>query len=199
MEVNGLPVSHPDSCKVVALQAEPVSTTLDGFLATIERRAFRMAQLAVRNDDDALDIVQDSMIKLSINYSQRSPDEWKPLFYKILENKILDFHRKETVRKKWFFWKTDKEEDETAIVEPTDESTDPLLHLRQAELSEELLVAIESLPIKQQQCFLLRCWEGLSVKETAQAMNINEGSIKTHYYRAMQKLQSVIREHDDGH
>lgn len=170
---------------------------LELFLSDIEKRAFRIAQLAVRNEADALDIVQDAMIKLSCRYGSNPEAEWKPLFYKILENRILDHHRKENTRRKWFFWKTTDDDEEVAVnAEAADEGQDPLQQLQRVELSDGLLREVEQLPVKQQQCFLLRCWEGMSVKETALAMQITEGSVKTHYFRAIQKLQTVIGEYD---
>lgn len=173
---------------------------LELFLIDIEKRAFRIAQLAVRNDADALDIVQDAMIKLSCNYADRAAIEWKPLFYKILENRILDWHRREKTRHKWFWWKSsnDEADDSNDITEMADAGLDPMQQLQQAQLGSDLLNVIEQLPVKQQQCFLLRCWEGMSVKETALAMDVNEGSVKTHYFRAVQKLQTVIGDHESG-
>jgi RNA polymerase sigma-70 factor, ECF subfamily len=178
-------------------EAHDQARELNGFLAGIEKRAFRIARLAVGNNEDALDIVQDAMLSLSQHYADCNCEEWKPLFYKILENRILDFHRREILRKKWFWWKSDP--DEPPVPEGAmqgEESNHPLEALQQAQLSEKLLAAIGNLPVKQQQCFLLRSWEGLSVKETATAMGVGEGSIKTHYFRALQKLQTVVASHE---
>lgn len=162
-----------------------------------------MAQLAVHNEADALDIVQDAMMKLASNYAQRPANEWKPLFFRILENCIYDFHRKETRRKSWFslvkpsFLKPANDEAEE-VLNPGDEMPDddeaPEMVIEAEQLNDDLVAVIEALPLQQQQCFLLRSWEGMSVKETADAMNITEGSVKTHYSRAMQKLQQVLNE-----
>ena len=165
---------------------------LDAFLKGTEKRAFRIAQLATHNEADALDIVQETMIKLVTHYSERSAKEWRPLFFKILENRILDWHRKQTVMKKLFFWRKDKsdENEQSSLSEEIeDHQFDPLSQLLSEQLGEHLLACIEALPMKQQQCFLLRSWEGLSIKETAEVMRINENSVKTHYSRAMQKLK----------
>jgi len=70
----------------------------------------------------------------------------------------------------------------------------PEQYLQQSQMGEQALQAVEALPVKQQQCFLLRCWEGFSVQETAQMMNIGEGSVKTHYHRALQKIQPVLND-----
>ena len=157
-----------------------------------------MAVMAVHNEADALDIVQDAMMKLAMNYAERNPDEWKPLFYRILENCITDWHRKETRRKRWFSWSKPAQDDEDQEQEPEEEIADlddsPEHVIAEQQLTDDILGVIEALPVQQQQCFLLRSWEGLSVKETAEAMNISEGSVKTHLARAMQKLEQVIHE-----
>lgn len=171
---------------------------LDTFLASVERRAFKMAQLAVHNEADALDIVQDAMMKLASNYAQRPANEWKPLFFRILENCIYDFHRKETRRKSWFSFLKPANDENEEVLNPGDDMPDeddaPEMVIEAEQLNDNLIDVIEALPLQQQQCFLLRSWEGMSVKETADAMNITEGSVKTHYSRAMQKLQQVLNE-----
>lgn len=157
-----------------------------------------MAQLAVHNEADALDIVQDAMMKLASNYAQRPANEWKPLFFRILENCIYDFHRKETRRKSWFSFLKPANDEAEEVLNPGDDMPDddeaPEMVIEAEQLNDDLVAVIEALPLQQQQCFLLRSWEGMSVKETADAMNITEGSVKTHYSRAMQKLQQVLNE-----
>lgn len=164
------------------------------FLKEIEQRAFRIAVLSTKREADALDIVQDAMIKLVNKYGDKSATELKPLFLRILENRILDWHRKEKLKKTIFFWRNNESEEEGSIEDfcerVIDESTDPVSLLDSEKLGERLLNVIEQLPLKQQQCFILRSWEGLSVKETAKVMNINENSVKSHYFRVMEKLRS---------
>lgn len=173
--------------------------TLDHFLKSIEARALNMARLATRNDDDALDLVQDAMIKLASSYGQRQPEEWRPLFLKILENGILDWHRKEKLKRALFFWRheetddTDQGVDEFELVADPD-GHDPLHQMEAEQTQQQLLACIADLPIRQQQCFLLRCWEGLSVQDTARIMGLNEGSVKTHYSRALDKLHAIRQE-----
>ena len=165
---------------------------MEVFLKDIEKRAFRMAQLATFCEADALDIVQETMIKLVSKYHDREPSEWRPLFFKILENRILDWHRKQQVMKKIFFWRKyhpDSHEENVLINEVGDRQYDPESQVQSEQLCKHLLACIESLPVKQQQCFLLRSWEGLSIKETAEVMNINANSVKTHYGRAIEKLK----------
>src|SRR6478736_578928 len=84
--------------------AESTAQALNSFLADVERRAFRMAQMALRHDEDALDAVQDAMLRLVRRYSQRPAAEWRPLFYRILENCVRDVQRRRSVRGRVFTW-----------------------------------------------------------------------------------------------
>src|ERR1700678_2272698 len=99
---------------------------LEKFLAEIERRAFRMAQVALRDPDDALDVVQDAMLKLTRSYASRPSAEWRPLFYRILENGIRDLQRHRTVRKRVMTWLPGPKED------PENEAQDPLENVADA-------------------------------------------------------------------
>ena len=180
---------------------------IDQFLASVEKKAFRMARLATVNDQDALDIVQDSMIKLVINYGSKAQDEWRLLFYRILQNQIRDWHRRDRLRKHWV-WNLGSENndhhnsvyqnsDQDSEIQGlglaiADEKADPAELFTRGRTQKSLLKGIEDLPRKQQQCFLLRAWEGLSVAETAQTMKISEGSVKTHFSRAISKLNALL-------
>jgi RNA polymerase sigma-70 factor (ECF subfamily) len=174
---------------------------LDQFLSTVERKAFRIARIAVGNPDDALDIVQDAMMGLAQKYAARPSEEWKPLFYRILQSRILDFHRKQNTRNRWTalldrFRSHDDEDGEDAIntlPDPVDEN--PMLKASGQDAIQELEQALQTLPARQQQAFLLRAWEGLSVEETANAMGCSAGSVKTHYSRATQTLKSLLEDH----
>ena len=172
---------------------------LEKFLAEIERRAFRMAQMALRDPDDALDVVQDAMIKLTRNYASKPSAEWRPLFYRILENGIRDLQRRRSVRKRFMTWLPGAKED------PEGEAQDPLDNvadagptipdsLMQAEAIEKLEVSLRALPARQRQAFSLRNFEGMDVAETAQAMGCSEGSVKTHYSRAVHALREQLGE-----
>lgn len=167
---------------------------MERFLKDIEKRAFRMAQLATRSEADALDIVQEAMLKLVMKYSDRDANEWQPLFLKILENRILDWHRKEKLKSRLFFWRkpeNDMGEVAPERVEAEDHQNDPVGQLLSEQMGRRFLDCVEALPIKQQQCFLLRCWEGLTVSETAEVMGINDNSVKSHYFRANEKLKQL--------
>lgn len=178
---------------------------IDAFLAGAERRAWLHARLAVRNDDVALDIVQDAMIRLVEHYADRPAAEWPLLFHRILQNAILDHFRRQKVRDTW-----------TVLVsslipggreEASEDADDALLeriagsdgHARSAEDEvagrEELAQiadVIAGLPPRQREAFLLRYWEGYDLAETARAMGCSEGSVKTHCSRACHALAEAL-------
>ena len=172
---------------------------LDKFLGEIERRAFRMAQVALRDPDDAMDAVQDAMLKLARNYAARPSAEWRPLFYRILENGIRDLQRRRSVRKRFMVWLPGPKED------PDNEAQDPLENvadggtpvperLMQDEALQKLESSLRELPPRQREAFMLRNFEGLDVAETASAMGCSEGSVKTHYSRAVHALREQLGE-----
>lgn len=154
-----------------------------------------MAHIATGNPDEALDIVQDAMLTLVQRYAQRDEAEWGPLFTRIVQNRIRDWYRREKVRSRWRLW-IGKDEDEQQVIEnlPDDGRNDPVRELANANLSVELERGLRSLPLRQQQVFLLRVWEGLDVKETAKTLGISDGSVKTHYSRAVHRLREILGE-----
>lgn len=168
---------------------------METFLKSIERQAFRVALFACNNQDDALDLVQDAMCKFVDKYSQKPQLEWKALFYKILQNKIRDFYRREAIRSRWRIWLGKDNEEDTE--EPVEQLADPLAMNpeKETDLKEtfsRLQSELMKLSLKQQQVFLMRAWEGLSVKETATAMSCSEGTVKTHYFRATEQLRKKL-------
>ena len=172
---------------------------LNKFLADIERRAFRMAQIALRDPDDALDVVQDAMLKLARNYAAKPSAEWRPLFYRILENGIRDLQRRRTVRKKFMVWLPGAKEDpEGDAQDPLDNVADgvadaPELLMRDQAMR-QIEVSLRALPPRQREAFMLRNFEGLNVAETASAMGCSEGSVKTHYSRAVHAMRAQLGE-----
>ena len=168
---------------------------IEHFLQRVEKKAFRIALMAVKNEQDALDLVQNTMMKLVEKYAEREEAELKPLFYTILQNQIKNWYRRQTQVSRWFFWQKsqyDEEgEEEASLPEGIDEQS-PEVTLDRQGLSARLIEQLELLPVKQQQCFLLRSWEGLSVKETAAIMQCSEGTVKTHMSRASQKLNGIL-------
>ena len=181
----------------IVMTVTAVSLNLDAFLAASERRAYRMALFATKRSADALDIVQDAMLQLVQNYRQRTPQEWPLLFQRILQNRILDWHRQQTRQKRWF-WQTgavsmESEDEADPIAQIVDaRENNPAELLQRANDIETVLKVVEQLPLRQQQAFLLRTWEGLDVAETAAAMQCSEGSVKTHFFRALQTLRAAL-------
>jgi RNA polymerase sigma-70 factor (ECF subfamily) len=171
--------------------------SLERFLAGVERRAFRIARMAVRDDDDAMDIVQDAMIRLARNYAARPTEEWKPLFYRILSNGIRDFIRRRRVRRRVMAWLPRQAGDEEGL-DPVEQAPDPAGGPRELLEGAEALAALETglaaLPDRQREAFMLRALEGLDVAGTAVAMGCSEGSVKTHYFRAVHALKERLGE-----
>jgi len=173
------------------------SRALEQFLASVEKRAFKIAQLGLRNDDDALDAVQDAMMKLVQSYASRNSEEWRPLFYRILANRVHDMQRRRTVRGRIMAWlpsRVEEDEEFDPIAEAPSPDVTPARRLELDEAIGTLEVAIQELPPRQQQAFLLRNFEGLDVAATASAMGCSEGSVKTHYFRALESLRARLGE-----
>lgn len=172
---------------------------LDAFLREVEARAFRIAQIAVRDRDEALDIVQDTMLKLASRYSERPSDEWAPLFFRILANRIRDWHRRRAVRNRVvsFFGAQDGEgrHPDPVATAPGPCSDNPLEVLIGQEAVDELETALRKLPERQLQAFMLRNFENLDVNATARVMGCSDGSVKTHYSRALARLRQLLGEH----
>jgi RNA polymerase sigma-70 factor (ECF subfamily) len=176
---------------------EPVPA-LDRFLAGVERRAFVTARIATGNADDAHDIVQDAMLTLVRSYANRGEQEWGPLFHTILQSRIADWHRRSKVRNRlrvWFGRRDEDDEDDPLQNIADGRSPDPPAQLKGKEAMAALESALGRLPRRQQQAFMLRVWEGLDVAQTARAMNCSEGSVKTHYSRAVHALREQLEDH----
>ena len=172
--------------------------TLDRFLAGVERPAFKMAKFASRNSDEALDLVQEAMFEFVRRYSDRPQEKWKALFYRVLQSRITDWYRRTFVRKRVLAWlgRGDGEEDREDPLEGLADSASPTPYdqvSRQEEMT-ALEKAIRALPLRQQQAFLLRAWEGMDVAQAAFAMGCSEGSVKTHYSRAVHTLRGFLED-----
>ena len=165
---------------------------------SVEKRAFRIAEIATSNREDALDILQDAMYKLVQKYAARDPQEWRPLFQTILQSKINDWYRRNAVRNRFRVWFNFGAEDEQAdpIQGLEDEkAVNPERQTQSDNSIDELEVAIRKLSRRQQQAFILRIWEGMDVSQTANVMKCSEGSVKTHYSRAVHSLREQLGEH----
>ena len=172
---------------------------MNRFLAEVEKKAFTMAQIAVKDIDTALDIVQDAMLTLAVKYVSKPQAQWRPLFYRILRNRITDFHRRHTLTRRIFamFNKGKDEDDDFDYVEsnPGRYSEEPHREFELAGARDELVDALTALPERQREAFMLRTWEGLSVADTASAMQCSQGSVKTHYSRAVHNMRKKLEDH----
>jgi len=175
--------------------AEAAVPTLDfeGFLAAVERRAFRVAELALGHREDALDAVQEAMIRL-LRYRGRPPGEWAPLFWGILRRQIADRHRRNAVRRRVLAWFGREAEGPDPLELLPDPHEDPARRLQQAGAWSALGAAVRALPRRQRECYLLRELQGLDVAATAAAMGCSEGSVKTHLSRALQALRTQLED-----
>jgi RNA polymerase sigma-70 factor (ECF subfamily) len=206
---NSVPTSLFDTLPAAALrwEAQPApanerntldqALTLDRFLTSVEKRAFRIARVAVRQDDDALDIVQDAMLQLARRYAQRPSEEWRPLFYRILHNRIRDCQRRRKVRAAvmaWLPWRANESPEVDPIDAVPDTAPPPIQQVMTGEALQILEQALAALPPRQQQAFMLRNFEELDVAETAAAMGCSAGSVKTHYSRAVHALRERLGE-----
>jgi RNA polymerase sigma-70 factor (ECF subfamily) len=176
---------------------------LSDFLAGVERRAFKQSVFAVQEEQAALDIVQDSMMKLAENYSTRPAPELPLLFQRILQNTIRDHFRRSKVRSTWTTLLSNLgmggEDDDADPLETfeVDETSNipasPADRLEQSQVMAAIEAAVQGLPDRQREAFMLRYWEELDVSETAKVMGCSEGSVKTHCSRATHALAKVLR------
>src|SRR6185437_10758259 len=177
--------------------ARPVAATIEAFLASVERRAWRVAEIALRDSDEALDAVQDTMLRLVRHYSAKPAEEWSPLFWGILRRRITDLQRRRTVRNRILVWTgraTNDDDEELPAWEAPDLGPDPSRALASRQAHAAMSKAIRALPRRQQQAFMLRVLEGLDVADTAKAMGCSAGSVKTHLSRAMDALRTQLED-----
>lgn len=168
-----------------------IRQAMDTFFREAEQKAYLMAITLTHDRQDALELVQESMLKLVQKYSHRESNEWGPLFYRILQNAIKDWFRKQKFRQVLLGlmpWQADSAGDK---FEASAEN--------QVLLDDELarvMDALRQLPLRQQQTFLMRAWQEFSTRETAFALSISENSVKTHYARATHHLRQLLGESD---
>ena len=187
---------------------EPIiHQTMDAFLASVERRAYKHALYAVRNEENALDIVQDAMLNLVQSYSDKPPAEWPMLFTRILQNAVHNHFRRNKVRD---YWTPNFSQFDTSVGDEESNSIDVIESImnktvgntafstEDVVMREHILNKIEelikNLPARLREAFMLRYWEDLSVTETAQVMGCSEGSVKTHCSRATHALAIALNE-----
>ena len=172
---------------------------LSDFLKSVEKRAFKRSVYHVRNEEAALDIVQDSMMKLAEHYGDKPVAELPMLFQRILSNCTLDWFRRQKTRNALFSNMSDfevaGEDGDFDILEAlhSGESSESAEDsTRRAQILREIEIEIQALPARQREAFLMRYWEEMDVAETAAAMGCSEGSVKTHCSRAVQALSRAL-------
>ena len=176
---------------------------MSAFLASVERRAFKQAVYAVRDDDAALDIAQDAMLRLTERYGDRPAAELPLLFQRILQNAIRDWFRRQKVRNLWVTLfsalspgKEDDDQDPLETLQAAGESNaeeSGADQLERTQILEIIEQEIRQLPPRQREAFLLRYWEEHDVAETARVMGCSEGSVKTHCSRATHALAIALK------
>jgi RNA polymerase sigma-70 factor, ECF subfamily len=177
---------------------------ISAFLADVERRAFKQAMFAVRDEHSALDVVQDAMLKLTEKYSGKPAAELPMLFQRILQNTIHDHFRRQKVRSTWTtllsaLGKGDEKDEDFDPLETlpaksdSNANADPAQLLEQGQVMAVIEQALTRLPARQREAFLLRYWEELDVSETAAAMKCSQGSVKTHCSRAVHALAAMLK------
>lgn len=193
------PPQSPVPTKATALATQK---ELSDFLAEVERRAYKQTLFSVRDDHLALDIVQDAMLKLTEKYSARPAAELPLLFQRILQNTTRDFFRRQKVRSLWttplsslFGPEADPDADPLETLEVPDESKfsePPAEQMERSQVLGFIEKALEKLPARQREAFLLRYWEELDVAAVAKIMGCSEGSVKTHCSRATHALSVIL-------
>lgn len=176
---------------------------LNDFLKTVDKRAFKRTVYLVRDEDAALDIVQDAMIRLAEKYFDRPAEELPLLFQRILSNATMDWFRRQKTRNAVFSNLSDFEgsdpSDDFDLLESLETPDGAMGALSAAdEVSRGQILAlideeVSALPARQREAFLLRYWEELDVAETAAVMGCSEGSVKTHCSRAVHALAKTLK------
>ena len=182
------------------------SQELSDFLRDVERRAFKQTVYAVRDDHAALDIVQDAMLKLAEKYADKPAVEYPMLFQRILQNTMRDYWRRQKVRNLWttllssFGAGQDGEEDHDPLdtIDVEDEGTNPAIQLERSQTMKIIEKALEKLPARQREAFVLRYWEDMDVAETSEMMGCSQGSVKTHCSRAVHTLATLLEKQGLG-
>lgn len=185
-ETEPLPTAATASDAPAALPA-----TLEAFLTGIDARAFRFAELGLRHREDALDAVQDAMMKMLV-YRDRPAEEWTPLFWSILRNRIVDIQRRGLFRLRWLLPGSSDRDGEP--IDWADDAPDPSRSHDSREAWARISGALAALPARQREAFTLRVLEELDVADTARVMGCSEGSVKTHLSRARSALQKQLED-----
>ncbi len=201
-------MSEPETAEVAVVtgtdgpgSSSPVTVehaSIETFLADIGPRAFRFAELGLRQREDALDAVQDAMMRM-LGYRERPSMEWTPLFWSILRRRVVDVQRRRTFRLRWLTFDHARSVDAHCDLQDTsvdwaDEAPDPARTHDGREAYARMATALAGLPRRQREAFSLRVLEELSVADTALAMTCSEGSVKTHLSRARESLKRQLED-----
>ncbi len=153
--------------------------------------------LNLKNQADAMDVIQNAMLAFVNHYKHKPQDQWKPLFYRILQNKIKDHFRKQSSWLRLFFNKNNDEAADDCLTKQASEQPSPLEQLQHHHQGKQMIELIQQLPSQQRQVVIYRLWQQFTVSETAAILNIGEGSVKTHLHRATQKLKAALGAADE--
>ena len=171
--------------------ADTVPASLEAFLASVGPRAFRFAEAGLRQRDDALDAVQDALLRM-LDYADKPAAEWAPLFWSILRRRVIDLQRRRRFRLP--FWR-DNQDADGGEIDWADPAPDPAQAHEQRQQYQQLVQALRDLPARQREAFTLRVLQDLDGATTARAMGCSEGAVKTHLARARQALQNQLEMH----
>ena len=172
---------------------QAAAATLEEFLSGVSARAFRFAEFGLRQREDALDAVQDAMMRM-LGYRERPAAEWTPLFWSILRRRIVDLQRRSAFRLRWLQPAPSHADGDDASIDWADGGPDPSRHQDNREAYARMATALSALPRRQREAFSLRVLEDLDVAQTAQAMGCSEGSVKTHLSRARDTLKRQLED-----
>lgn len=167
-------------------EAPPAS--LEAFLAGVGPRAFRFAEAGLRHREDALDAVQDALLRM-LDYADKPAGEWAPLFWSILRRRVIDLQRRRRFRLP--FWR-DNVDAAGETVDWADPAPGPAQAHQQRQQYTQLVQALRTLPARQREAFTLRVLQDLDGATTARAMGCSEGAVKTHLARARHALQMLL-------
>lgn len=167
--------------------ANETEATLDAFLRAVQRRALTAARLSVPHED-ALDCVQSAMFSFVRKYHGKPQEQWRPLFFQVLYNTLRDWHRRRAVRNAFAGLSAPEEQ-------PDANSPQPDRWLAGGEAGARLVEELRRMPLRQQQAFILRHWEGLDTEAAARAMGVSAGTVKTHLSRAVERLRAALETH----
>lgn len=172
---------------------------LDQFFREAERKAYKMALISLKNVDEALDAVQDAMCNFVRSYSNKPQADWPKLFYCVLDSRLTDWHRRHSVRKR-FFGLFPQADDGADLMDAVEDALcfDPSVLLTGTEIGVAIELALQRLPERQRQAFMLRLWEGFDVEQTAQIMRCSAGSVKTHLSRALSAMRLKLSDHSES-